>query len=385
MDEEIRAGKISIVANVFLTVSKAFVGIMVNSTALIADALHSLIDIIGSAFVWIGLKISKKPPDELHPYGHFKAESLAELGVGLIIILTSLLIIYEAIDELLMRSVPRFEFYAVGVAAASALINEFLARYKIRVGMKTGSSSLIAEGKHSRTDVLSSIAVVIGFLLIYIGYWWADAAVAMIISALILQIGFGILKNAVDILMDRVDEELNLLIKKWISDIDGVKSVDFIAVRGTKKAKIVEVHVKVDSSLSFDEVNRLIKKIESIKDRMVEVVHVIPVIRFYRRIKLIAIPVDKNGNYIGDFNAEFFKLIDIEKGEERVIENVHRGVKRRKGYLIADLLSKNGVDLVVVRRIGEGAKNHLKNKGIDFRIANGNIDEVIGKIRSSSF
>lgn len=385
MDEAIKAGKVSVVANVILTIAKGIAGIFAGSTALIADALHSLVDVLGSALVWIGIKIAQKPPDESHPYGHFKAESLAELGVGLIIIFTSLSILIEAVDNLIAGVKPTFHLYALAVALISAIVNEVLARYKIAVGTKTKSSSLIAEGKHSRTDMISSLSVVLGFILVYFGYWWADAVVAIAISILILQMGGEILKNAIDVLMDKVDEELSVRIKKIIEGIEGIKSVDFVAVRGTWRSKIVEVHFTVSSEVGAEQINEIIRRIESLKDSFSEIVKIIPVVKISKEIRRIAIPVDENDNYVGDLNARFFKIIDLKSGKSWKIHNEFWNAQKMKGYLIAELLCKNKVDAIAVKRVGEGARNHLKSKGIIIRFVEGdinNIDDIIAYIKS---
>jgi len=369
VDEAERVGRVSVTANVFLTLIKGITGISAGSTALIADALHSLVDVLGSALVWIGIRIAQKPPDEAHPYGHFKAESLAELGVGLIIILTSISIVVDAVNSLISGEKPKFELYALAVAIISALSNEVLARYKIAVGMRTKSSSLIAEGKHSRTDVISSLSVVLGLILVYFGYWWADAVVAIAISVIILQMGGEIIKNAIDVLMDRVDEEFSMRIRRIIEGIEGIKSVDFVAVRGTWRSRIVEVHITVSSEVGTERINEIMEKIERLKDSFPEIIRIIPVVRVSREIRRIAVPVDENDNYVGDLNAKFFKVIDVKSGKCWKIRNEFWNAQKMKGYLIAELLSKNGVDLIVVKRIGEGAKNHLKGKGIIVKFA----------------
>jgi len=384
MDEAVKAGKISVIANVILTIAKGMAGILAGSTALIADAFHSLVDIFGSALVWIGIKIAQKPPDESHPYGHFKAESIAEFVVGLIIVFTSLSILVEAVNNLISGAKPSFELYALAVALASAVVNEALARYKISVGIKTKSSSLIAEGKHSRTDMISSLSVVLGFILVYFGYWWADAVVAIAISILILQIGGEILKNAIDVLMDKVDEELSIRIKKIIEGIEGIKSVDFVAVRGTWRSKIVEVHFTVSPELEAEQINEIIRKIEGLKDSFPEIVRIVPVVRISKEIRRIAIPVDEEDNYVGDLNAKFFKIVDIRSGKSWKIRNDFWSAQKMKGYLIAELLSKNKVDAIVVRRVGEGAKNHLKSRGIMIRFVEDlhSLDDIIAQIKS---
>ncbi len=366
MDEAVKAGKISVVANIILTFLKGAAGLLSGSTALIADSIHSLVDVIGSALVWIGIKVSQKPPDEEHPYGHFKAESLAELAVGSIIIITSIAIALDAVNAIILKEGPKFEVYALLVAIISTLVNELLARYKISVGKREKSSSLIAEGKHSRTDVISSAAVALGLVLVYFGYWWADPVIALAISVLILQIGVGIVKGAVDVLMDKIDEDFSIRVRRFIEGIEGVKSVDFVAVRGTWRCKIAEVHVTIRDESMLEEV---VKRIERIKEIFPEITRVIPVVKVSREVRKIAVPVNEEGVYIGDLNADYFLILDRRTGERLLVKNEFKDSKRMKGYLIANLLSRYGVDEILVRRIGEGAKNHLRSKGISVRIS----------------
>ncbi len=369
ISEAIKAGKVSIVANVILTIVKGIAGIAANSTALIADSLHSMVDILSSAAVWIGIKIAETPPDKEHPYGHFKAESLAELAVGIAIIFTAILIMYDAVNELISGRSPEFEIYALAAAVFSAVVNEALARYKISVGVRTKSSSLIAEGKHSRTDVIASVAVVLGFLLVYIGYWWADAVVAMGIAVLILEIGGEILKNAIDVLMDRLDPEFAFKVTSYVEGIRGVESVNFVGVRGTWRHKIVEVHFTVSPGSSAEDIEAIIKRIEDIKKEIPEIKEIIPVVRVSKKISKVAIPVDENGNYTGDLNAPFFEIRDLKKGTKMKIVNEYREAERRKGYLIAEMLKNVGVDCIVLSKVGEGAKSHFKNAGITVKLS----------------
>jgi len=381
---ELKAGKISAIANVFLTVVKVVAGALVNSTALVADGIHSLIDVFGSILVWMGIKIANKPPDELHPYGHIKAESLAELAVGLIIIFSALAIVHEAVISLIEKSVPEFEFYALTVALFSAIVNEILARYKIRVGMETKSSSLVAEGKHSRVDVISSLSVFVGYIFVGLGYWWMDPLVAIVISVLILQMGVGILKNAVNSLMDKVDPELALKIRSVVENIEGVEGVEFVGVRGTWKAKIVEVHISINPGMSAEIIDALEKEIEErIRQAVSDVVRVVTVVKVRRPI-VVAIPEDGSGNYTGELDSPYFTIVNLSTNEVFRVENPHYGAERRKGYLIAELLSKHCVNVVVAKKIGEGAKSHLRSRGIFVRFEEGRkVEEVLEKVASS--
>ena len=391
VDPAIKASKVSTAANIVLTLSKGIAGLAVGSTALIADSIHSLVDVFGSILVWIGIKISEKPADKSHPYGHFKAESLAEMAVGLIILLSSVLIIHEAINELISFSTPNFEYYALLVALFSAFLNEVLARYKISVGKATKSSALIAEGKHSRVDVLTSFSVFVGFILVKAGYWWADGVVAIIISVVILQIGFKILKNSVDVLMDKVDEELNFQISEIVKGIDGVERIDLIASRGTWRAKIIEIHFSVKPGISSEVLSLMQKEIEhAIKTRFPEVVSVIPVVRVLKDRLVVAIPSDSNGvKYLKEFNSQYYTIVELDKDfnivSKRVVRNPHFKVEKRKGLLIAEFLEKHGVNAVITSKIGEGGRAHLKSKGIAiFEIDGNTVDDVLLQLKNLS-
>jgi len=382
MDEALKAGKISAVANVILTVLKIAAGVLVNSTALIADGIHSFVDVLGSLLVWLGIRIASKPADPSHPYGHFKAESLAEMSVGLIIILSSLLILHEATLSLINGSVPAFEMYAILVALFSALVNEILARYKIRIGLDTRSSSLIAEGKHSRVDVLSSLSVVAGLILVYLGYWWADAVVAMAISVFIFQIGAGILKNSLDVLMDRVDEEVIVKVMSVMDKIEGVESVEFVATRGTWKSKVVEVHFTINPGMDAETIDAIEREIvDEIKGRIPGVVDVVAVVKVSRP-RVLAIPVDEDGNFTGELDSPQFMIVSLESGEKKIVKNEHHKAEKRKGYLISECLEKHGVSIVAVRKVGEGAKAHLRSRGIVVKLIDSNLKDVEDIIKS---
>ncbi len=383
MSEAAKVGKISAIVNLAMTILKFVAGVFASSTALIADALHSLVDVLGSLLVWVGIRVAEKPADVQHPYGHFKAESLAELGVGLIIVASSLSIMYEAANSLMFLQRPSFEFYAVAVAAVSAAVNEALARYKISVGVRVKSSSLVAEGKHSRADVVSSLAVVIGFFFVYAGYWWADAVVAFIISAIILQMGFGIIKSAVDVLMDRVDEEVALKVRSLLEKIDGVEAIEFIAARGTWRSKVIEVRFSVNPGMDAATLDAIRREVEEeVKERIPGVVRVIATVSV-KKPKVAAIPEDCNGRYTGDIASPCFTIVNFDSGDVRRIKNPHASAERRKGMLIAELLSGYGVNVVAVKKIGEGARAHMRSVGIIVWVTDADsVSEVVEKLRN---
>jgi len=155
---------ISILVNTVLAGGKLTAGFMSGSASVFAEGLHSGMDILSSAISYIGIKISKKPVDDEHPYGHYKFEVLAGLIITIILLLTGFFIISESINNLRNPSPVSIGYFALGVMLVSAMINEVMARLKIYTGKKENSISLLSDGFHCRVDVFASLAVFTGLL-----------------------------------------------------------------------------------------------------------------------------------------------------------------------------------------------------------------------------
>ncbi|MBM3253732.1 MAG: cation transporter [Candidatus Omnitrophica bacterium] len=153
---------ISVLTNVILAGGKLAVGFITGSGAVFAEGLHSGMDILSSLISYIGIKISKNPVDEKHPYGHYKFEVLAGLIITIILFLAGLFVLGEAIHQFKSPSPVSIGYLSLGIMLVSAVINEVMARLKIAYGKKENSVSLLSYGIHSRIDVYISLAVVIG-------------------------------------------------------------------------------------------------------------------------------------------------------------------------------------------------------------------------------
>ncbi|MEI6633711.1 MAG: cation diffusion facilitator family transporter [Chlamydiota bacterium] len=156
---------LSIVANIVLAGGKVAIGILSNSAAVLAEGIHSFMDVISSAIGYIGIKISGKPEDQKHPYGHYKFEVLAGFFITLIIFVTGAGIIFRACQNPVHPSSFKIRKLAFGVMIISALVNEVMARVKIHFGKKENSMALLSDGFHSRVDVYASVAVCIDIFL----------------------------------------------------------------------------------------------------------------------------------------------------------------------------------------------------------------------------
>ncbi len=199
---------LSIVLNILLFAIKLWVGILYSSVALIADAWHTLTDSVSSFAVLIGIKISNKPADDQHPFGHGRAELISTIFVGFLLALVGFNFTFESIIKLRNHEVATYGMKAIVVTIISLVVKEIMAQYSILVGKKASSKALIADGWHHRSDALSSLIILIGlFLGKY--FWWMDGVLGLLVSALIFYTTYSILKDALSVFLgEKIDDEL---------------------------------------------------------------------------------------------------------------------------------------------------------------------------------
>jgi cation diffusion facilitator family transporter len=193
-------GWLSIAGNIGLFVLKYWAGAVTGSVALIADAWHTLSDSFSSVIVLVGIQVSKKPADREHPFGHGRAELIASMIIGMLLVGIAINFFSESIDKLKSHEAVDFGAIALIAVIASILVKEGLAQYAIWAGKKTGSNSLRADGWHHRTDAISSVLILIG---IFLGkyFWWIDGVLGIIVAAMIAWAAYEIIRDAVNPLM----------------------------------------------------------------------------------------------------------------------------------------------------------------------------------------
>ena len=215
-------GWISIFVNGLLFASKYWVGVITGSIALMADAWHSLSDSLTSVIVIFGAKISNKPPDKEHPFGHGRAELIASIIIGVILGFVGFEFAKESISKLMNREGVQYGFAALWVIIASILVNELLAQYAFWIGRKTGNPSLKADGWHHRSDALSSVIILVGiFFAKY--YWWIDGVLGFIVSIMLFYAAYEIIKDGTNPLLGETpEEELLDELKKIANETSGM-------------------------------------------------------------------------------------------------------------------------------------------------------------------
>jgi len=240
----------SILANIFLAGGKIAVGVFSDSTAILAEGVHSFMDVFSSAVGYIGIRISKKPADSKHPYGHYKFEVLAGAIITIILLATGAGIIYEAYQNLLDPEKIKISYLAFGIMIFSVVVNELMARVKIHYGKKENSISLLSDGFHSRVDVYASLAVFAGLFLTK--YWiYTDSLLALLIGAYIIQKSFSLGKEAVDSLLD---VSAGKEIEEKIRTIAKMQNIKISSLKTQKKgsAIIANLEIKLPSNLSVE-------------------------------------------------------------------------------------------------------------------------------------
>ena len=260
-----KVAQISILVNIVLAVFKITVGIISKSAAVLAEGLHSFMDIFTSTLGFLGIKISQKPSDKKHPYGHYKFEVLAGTIITIILLATGVGIVYEAYQNFLDPENIKIGYFAFGAMIFSAIVNEIMARLKIHFGKKENSISLLSDGFHSRIDVYASLAVLSGLFLTK--YWiYADSLLALLIGLFIIKESFSLGKKAVDSLLDvSAGEEIETKIKS----IAQTQKIELSSLKTQKKgsALTANLEIKLPNTLSVKEATKIS---ENLREKLME-------------------------------------------------------------------------------------------------------------------
>jgi cation diffusion facilitator family transporter len=205
----IQAATTALLVGAALLAAKFYAWRLTGSSAVLSDALESIINVVASAFAIASIHMADKPPDQSHPYGHGKIEFFSAGFEGALIVLAAFGIFSAGLAHLIdPRPLPRLEIGMLVMAGASA-INVILGLALIRVGQRTRSIALEADGRHVLTDVYTSLGVIIGLVLVKLtGWWWMDGLAACVVGANILLTGFRLLRQSYRGLMDRADPEV---------------------------------------------------------------------------------------------------------------------------------------------------------------------------------
>jgi cation diffusion facilitator family transporter len=262
-----RVALTSIAASGGLTLAKGVVGLATGSLAILSEAAHSLLDLAATIMTYFAVRVSGRPADEEHHYGHGKVESVTALAETALLFLLSGMVIWEAGHRLIGGETHAVAatVWAFGVIAVSIVVDFFRARVLYRVAKETASEALEADALHFGSDMWSSAAVLIGLAAVLMGFPWADSAAAIVVALFICVAGWRLGRRTIETLTDTAPAGAGERIRAIATRIAGVVAVDRVRVRPAGPTLFVDLDVAVSRTLPLD-------RVTTIKDRIVTAV-----------------------------------------------------------------------------------------------------------------
>lgn len=259
-----KAATVAIVANIFLTIANVTVGILSGSYALISEGAHTLSDVTTSVIAYVGFYYGQKPADEEHPLGHGRAEAIS----GLIIVIFLFIVGWEIFEGAFFKilnpstiTVPNT--LAAIMAVVGILVNLSVSNYIISIGKEIKSPAIVADGQHQRTDVFSSIAILVGVIVSNIGFPILDPFVGLIISLLIFKTGAEILIENINNIMGKLpSQELIEEIEKVANSCPQVEHAHEVKVDYLGTYATVSLHVELDGNMTLNESHEIAHKVQ---------------------------------------------------------------------------------------------------------------------------
>jgi cation diffusion facilitator family transporter len=260
-----RAAAISVASNSILILLKITAGILTGSISLIAEAIHSMMDLVASIIALFSVRISDKAADDQHPFGHGKAENISGVSEGILIFVAAGIIIYEAIQKIIFGT--QLELIEIGliIMAVSVVVNLLVSRYLVKIAKQTDSLALEADSKHLSTDVLTMVGVFIGLALVRItGLKIFDPITALLVALMIIKAAYDITKKSFGGLMDTrlpqsEEDEIARIIEEHAGEVAGFHEM---RTRKSGSRRFVELHLVLPSSTDLASAHEMCDHLE---------------------------------------------------------------------------------------------------------------------------
>lgn len=259
----VREGVVSVMANAFLFGLKMWAGVATGSVAIVADAWHTLSDSLSSIVVIAASRVMRREPDSRHPFGYGRWEQIASIFIGCMLGIVAYGFAKESLDRLNAHAATHFGTLATAVTLISTLSKEALAQYAFYLGRKSGNAAVRADGWHHRSDALSSLAVLVGIIFAN-DIWWADAAMGLIVSAMLFHATYKILRETVEKLLGQspspeISAEINRIASDvWPAGLD----VHHIHLHNYVSHTEMTLHIKLDGDLTLSECHEVATRLE---------------------------------------------------------------------------------------------------------------------------
>lgn len=274
-DKVKRAAAISVLAALFLTLMKLGVGVITNSLGVISEALHSGLDLIAAGITFIAVRRASKGPDSDHPYGHGKIENFAALAETVLLWITSGWIIYEAFRRIIGEEFIEPNIWAIVAMLVSIFVDYERSQMLYKTANEFKSQALEADALHFRTDMLSSIVVLIGLIFVHLGFPIGDSLGALGVSVIIIFVSYNLGRRSYDYLVDRAPEGIKETVIETCSKIPGVIDCSKVRARTSGPDLFVDVVIAVDETVTTGQAHHITELIEAALSDLAPLVDVI--------------------------------------------------------------------------------------------------------------
>lgn len=273
MNRKVAVARLSILSNTLLILMKLVVGVISGSVSIISEAIHSFMDLLAAIIAFLSVRISDRPADSKHPYGHGKFENISGVVEAILIFVAAFWIIYEAVKKIIHPEPIGSIWIGVVVMAISAIVNVVVSRKLYKVAKETDSIALEADALHLKTDVYTSGGVAIGLALIWFtGYYFLDPVVAILVALLILKESYQLFRKAYGPLLDIAlpEEDVETISRVIREHCRG--NIDFHNLRTRKSGnyKYVDFHLNLPSNMTVKEAHDLCDLIEQNIKKLVD-------------------------------------------------------------------------------------------------------------------
>lgn len=409
-----RVTLVSFIVLLAVATAELVAGRATGSVGLVAGSYNTFSDVLSTVTVLVGLMFSEKPPDFKHPYGHYKAENVASLLVGLLIIAAGVEAIWESVQKFWLFERPKVNVVSVATILFAVASYWLVASYQRRVGERTGSPSLLAESKHFSADVYTSLAPIAGqastlyashflhlelfdlalelpgltsltssqwlLLKLWVEYTYhiyalVDPVVGIAISFVVIATGYGVVKGSLDVLMEAAQypetvEEVSRIVEAHPK----VSRIVQVRARGAGRYVLVDLTVELKPELSLEESHFVSEELkDAIRSRVPRVgyilVEAVPARRKEERV--VAFPIDEDRgleSVLSDHFGKCRKFLMVKFKEDGVewwsVDNPSLGFEHGKGPEAAEFLYRQGIDAVVATGMGKPAYYALKSMGV---------------------
>ena len=254
----------SVFAAIFLTGFKLVIGLLTGSLGILSEALHSGLDLVAAVITYFTVRVSDKPADKKHHFGHGKIENMSALIQTFLLLITCIWIVYEALSRLISGNTHiEINSWSYIVVISSIIVDVSRSRALYRVAKKYNSHALEADALHFSTDIWSSAVVGLGLICANFGFFFADAIAALVVAMIVIFISYKLGRKSIDMLLDKAPQESYDLVDAALVEFEEVRHFHNLRIRSSGADTFIKVSIHFDSDLSLKLVHEICNKIET--------------------------------------------------------------------------------------------------------------------------